>query len=234
MESSKTDILDGGEMENMHNKLQLIQNLLIIFVTIVFVYTFVAFFVIQKDAKNVYDINEAQVQNVAESIRVGIVFGGGVTDSQPLPLVRDRLDVAKDLLDRGYVYKLIVSGDNRALDYNEPTVMRNYLVNELGVAASDVQEDFAGRSTYETCDRAKKIFGLNTAFLISESTHLPRAIYLCRHFGIKAYGIKSDGQASRGPKIGQRWRELLARNKALFNTNVYGEQTVLGDPIKID
>lgn len=163
---------------------------------------------------------------------VGVVFGGGVENGQPRPLLKDRLDTAAKLLKGHTVRKLIVSGDNRFEDYNEPKVMQDYLVRQHGIDPELVQQDNAGRSTYETCERAKKIFGLDKALLISESTHLPRAIYLCRSFGIEAYGYKSDGQASHGLQVGQRFREIAARTKATINIYILGERTVLGQKIK--
>ena len=129
--------------------------------------------------------------------------------------------------------KILLSGDNRFLDYNEPAVMYNYMLSQ-GLSSSVLQVDFAGRSTYETCERAVKIFGLSEAILVSESTHLPRAIYLCKHFGLESHGFASDGKDTSGLQLGQRWREILARNKALFNTYIIGEKTILGDPININ
>lgn len=79
-----------------------------------------------------------------------------------------------------------------------------------------------------------ELFVISDAYLISESTHLPRAIYLCKHFGIDAYGIDSSGESSKGLQIGQRWREILARDKAVFNIYLIGEETVLGEPIIIN
>lgn len=163
---------------------------------------------------------------------VGIVLGGGVTDDgKPMPLLQDRLDATAKLLDEGHIRKVIVSGDNRFKSYDEPTVMRDYLIREKSIDPSLIQPDFAGRSTYETCERARKIFELHKTVLISESTHLPRAVYLCRSFGVEAYGFKSDGQSSSGLKIGQRWREVLARTKATLNVYILGERTVLGEKI---
>jgi beta-N-acetylhexosaminidase len=163
---------------------------------------------------------------------VGIVLGGGITDDgKPMPLLQDRLDATASLLHQGRLSKVIVSGDNRFKIYDEPTAMRNYLVHEKGIDPELVQPDFAGRSTYETCERARKVFDVTQTLLISESTHLPRAIYLCRSFGVEAYGYVSDGQSSAGLKIGQRWREVLARTKASLNIYIMGEKTVLGEKI---
>lgn len=164
---------------------------------------------------------------------VGVVLGGGIENGQPRPLLKDRLDTAAKLLQDRQVNKLLVSGDNRFENYNEPQVMRDYLVNNKGVDPALVYLDNAGRSTYETCERAKKIYSLDKAVFISETTHLPRVMYLCRSFGIDAYGIASDGQASSGLQIGQRVREFEARTKAFINVYIVGEKTVLGNKIVI-
>jgi vancomycin permeability regulator SanA len=189
---------------------------------------------IGRESDRVFEVKSKELEDVAKNINIGIVFGGGVTDNEPRPLLKERLDTAKELLDNSTVNFLILSGDNRTLNYNEPAVMYDYLVNDLGVDPDKLQMDFAGRSTYETCERASKIFGVQEAILVSESTHLPRAAYLCRHFGIDAYGAKSDGEASSGLRVGQRWREILARSKAILNVYFIGENTILGDPIKIN
>lgn len=178
---------------------------------------------------------EAQQQLPDEPL-VGVVFGGGIRGGRPTPLIADRLNAGAELLKAGKVRKLIVSGDNRFHSYDEPAAMREYLVEQRGVDPALIQEDKAGRSTYETCERARKVFGLDRAVLISESGHLPRAIYTCRKFGIEAYGYSSDGPAlARHPEVRrvQRVREVLARAKATFNIYVRGERTILGDPIKV-
>lgn len=196
------------------------------------VYTLSASLIIQKRVNRIYNVREPQLAQLSKTIKIGIVFGGGIRDNKPLPLLRDRLLTAKDLLQGGVIEKLVLSGDNRFLEYNEPQVMYTFLIDQ-GVDPQRLQVDYAGRSTYETCERAKKVFNVHEAILISESTHLPRAIYLCEHFGVTAYGAASDGKSSAGLKIGQRWREILARNKAVFNVYFIGEKTILGDPIKL-
>lgn len=164
---------------------------------------------------------------------VGIVLGGGIKDGKPKPVLQSRLDTAANLLKSGTVRKLIVSGDNRFVHYNEPQVMKNYLVRKKGINADKIQLDNAGRSTYETCERASKIFDLKKTVLISESSHLVRAVYLCRSFGIETYGFQSDGEATSGLRLGQRWREVMARTKAVINVHLIGEQTILGEKIKV-
>ncbi len=199
---------------------------------LVVTYTAASTLIIQKSSTYIYAANSQKLVSIGRSAKVGIVFGGGVDNKEPRPLLQDRLDTAKQLLTNGTIKKVILSGDNRFLEYNEPLAMYTYLVDQ-GVDPERLQVDYAGRSTYETCERAQRIFHATDAILISEATHLARAIYLCRHFGIEAYGVISDGEASKGRQIYQRWREVLARNKAVFNVYFIGEQTVLGDPIDL-
>jgi vancomycin permeability regulator SanA len=159
---------------------------------------------------------------------IGLVLGAGITKSgKPFHELQARLDVAAQALHDGRVDKLILSGDNRFKGYNEPATMEKYLVETKHISASKLQPDYAGRSTYESCERASKVFGLHETIIFSARSHLPRAIYLCRHFDITAYGIPSNVEANNS------WRhELLARVKAVFNLYIYGERTILGSPIR--
>lgn len=164
-----------------------------------------------------------------KNTKVGLVLGAGVNGKgKPYKELQARLDVAAAALDRGDVTKLILSGDNRHESYNEPIAMKKYLMNTKSVPESKLVMDFAGRSTYESCERATRIFGQSKIIIFSANSHLPRAIYLCRHFGIEAYGVSSGVEANNS-----RRREMLARVKAFLNVYVRGEKTILGDPIKI-
>lgn len=165
----------------------------------------------------------------ARSQPVGLVLGAGITpDGKPYRELQGRLDTAAEAMKAGYVERLIVSGDNRFPGYDEPTAMKQYLVRERGLPADKIQPDFAGRSTYESCERAAKVFKLDKVILISAGSHLPRAIYLCRHFGVETYGIASATEAGNASR-----REAMARVKAMFNVYVRGEKTILGSPIPV-
>lgn len=162
-------------------------------------------------------------------IPVGLVLGSGITkDGKPYKELQARLDVAADSLQAGVVDTLILSGDNRFNGYNEPDAMKDYLVQVKHIPADKLAPDYAGRSTYESCERAAKIFSLKEVLIFSSKSHLPRAIYLCRHFGITAYGKSSGVEANNSGR-----REPLARVKAVFNVNIVGENTVLGPPIAL-
>src|SRR5664280_227676 len=108
---------------------------------------------------------------------VAIVFGAGLwRNGTATPVLQDRVQTAANLYFAGKVEKLLMSGDNRFVDYNEPAVMRQ-LAMSLGVPDGAIVLDYAGRRTYDTCYRAKAIFGVNEAILVTQAFHLPRAIY---------------------------------------------------------
>jgi SanA protein len=163
--------------------------------------------------------------------RAAIVFGAGLQrDGSPTLILRDRVDAAADLYFSGKVEKLLLSGDNRFLDYNEPGAMRAYALS-LGVPEDAIVLDYAGRRTYDTCYRAKAIFGLNEAILVTQSFHLPRALYTCNHLGLDSVGIAADRQPYR--KISMLYwnmRESLATAAALWDVHVKHPVPVLGDP----
>jgi vancomycin permeability regulator SanA len=136
--------------------------------------------------------------------------------------------VAAAALQHGDVQKLILSGDNRFENYDEPTAMKHYLVDTYHIDPAKLQSDFAGRSTYESCDRAQRVFGQHRLVLISAESHLPRAIYLCRHLGVEAYGLASHLEADNATR-----REALARVKAVYNIYVHGEPTIYGAKVSL-
>lgn len=168
-------------------------------------------------------------QEEAKHTRAGLVLGAGVTkDGKPYKELQARLDTAADALNAGVVEKLILSGDNRFENYDEPTAMQRYLTERRGIPAEKLVADYAGRSTYESCERAAKVFQAKEITIFSAGSHLPRAIYLCRHFGIESQGIASAVEANNSTR-----RELLARVKAVYNAHLIGERTVLGDTIPL-
>lgn len=127
--------------------------------------------------------------------RVGIVFGAGLKDkgTKPGTVLEDRINAAVELYKRGAISKIIMSGDNREADYNEPQVMVDY-AREQGVSDLDLFADSWGIRSYDTCYRAKELFGVSEAILITQEYHLPRVLYLCNTLGVDAVGYKADSQ----------------------------------------
>ncbi len=162
---------------------------------------------------------------------VAIVFGAGLQpDGRPSPFLRYRLDVAADLFARGAVHVILVSGDNRTSSYDEPSAMRHYLVAR-GVPEDRIVRDHAGRNTYDTCVRAKRIFAVPSAVLVTQDYHLPRALAVCNTAGVPAVGVPDTAARRRfpGTVAGYAVREVLADVKAVKDV-VTRRAPVLGDP----
>ncbi|MEO6713384.1 MAG: ElyC/SanA/YdcF family protein [Mycobacteriales bacterium] len=151
---------------------------------------------------------------------VAIVLGAGVRDGQPTPFLRRRLDVAIDLFVRGRVRGLLMSGDNSKDDYDEVGVMAAYAVAH-GVPAEVIAQDHAGFDTYDSCYRARAIFGVTRAIVVTQSFHLPRAVFVCREVGVAAWGVGDDTSRS-WPALTRRLevREVFSTGKALWETKV--------------
>ena len=162
---------------------------------------------------------------------VAIVFGAGLwRDGTPTTVLRDRIATAVELYFSGKVKKILMSGDNSYVDYNEPGAMHQYALS-LGVPEEVIVLDYAGRRTYDTCYRAKAIFGLDQAILVTQGFHLPRALYTCNAFGVNVSGVASDRQDYRKSSI-LYWnlRELPATLTALLQVHFTHPIPILGRP----
>ncbi len=161
----------------------------------------------------------------------GIVFGAGVyKNGQPTPYLQTRLDETVQLYKQGTIKKILVSGDNGSKHYNEPTAMARYLQSQ-GVAEQDITKDYAGFSTYDTCYRAKAIFGVtDDVVVVSHAYHLARAIQTCRAVGVFAYGSTASASVGKNYSVNYLIRETLSINKALVQEVIHAKPTVLGNP----
>ena len=130
--------------------------------------------------------------DAAPSRPVAIVFGAGLTRSGTASAVlRDRIRTAANLYFAGKVDVLLMSGDNSEIYYDEPTAMKEYALT-LGIPEEDIVLDFAGRRTYDTCYRARAIFGVTEALLVTQAYHLPRALFTCNMLGVRAEGVPAE------------------------------------------
>ncbi len=167
----------------------------------------------------------------APSKPVAIVFGAGLWyDGSPTPILRDRVASAAALYHAGKVTKILMSGDNSTVDYNEPGAMKDFAI-QLGVPEDDIVLDYAGRRTYDTCYRAGDIFGLQEVILVTQGFHLPRTIYTCNALGISAVGVDADIRTYRRRSL-LYWnlREFPATAIALWQVHVSHPEPVLGNP----
>jgi vancomycin permeability regulator SanA len=120
------------------------------------------------------------------------VLGAQVDPSgAPSRFLAARLALAERLYAGGKVRAVLVSGDFGQPTYDEPDVMRAWLVGH-GVPADKVVADYAGFDTYDSCVRARRVFGVRRVIVVTQSFHLPRAVALCRAVGVRADGVGDD------------------------------------------
>jgi len=187
--------------------------------------------ILPRVVTTVYSLNRIYREQDAPTSRVAIVFGAGLRrDGTPTPILRDRVETATDLYFSGKVEKILMSGDNRFEYYNEPESMRQYALS-LGVPDAAIAMDYAGRRTYDTCYRAKAIFGASEALLVTQKFHLPRALFLCNALGLKSYGIEADNNRYRKISL-LIWniREQIATVGAFIDVYWSNPVPVLGNP----
>jgi len=198
--------------------------LILLLIAAVVIFAFIHFQVHGYDDRIITNLNTLDTGGWGRP-RVAIVFGASVYGNGDLsPVLEDRVDTAIELYRAHKVDRILVSGDNRHPSYNEPKAMQEYLVTHA-VAPKDVVVDYAGRSTYETCLRAKEVFGLQRAVLVSQSYHLPRALFIANGLGLDAVGMAGDLRLKN--KIDYlSVREWAAEVKAYLNLKYFPPETL--------
>lgn len=178
-----------------------------------------------------YAQNRVYSEVSAPAERAAIVFGAGLRrDGTPTAILRDRVQTAVNLYFSGKVEKLLMSGDNSTEFYNEPEAMRQYALS-LGVPQEDIVLDYAGTRTYDTCYRAKVIFGVENALLVTQGFHLPRALFLCKALGVDASGVDANNLNYRSISLLiWNFREQLATVAAFWDLYVDKPALTLGPP----
>lgn len=178
--------------------------------------------------KYILDLNDLPKNNNAI-----IVLGAGVrNDGTPSDILADRLEASIEAYNSELGSTFVLSGDHGREDYNEVGAMKKYILK------NDIDEkvifmDHAGFSTYDTMYRAKKIFKVDKAIIVTNEYHLPRALYIARKMGIDAYGLKSDKREYQLMDSYKK-RELLAQLKDFFYVNILKpEPKFLGEAIPV-
>lgn len=161
-----------------------------------------------------------------------LVLGASVyADRKPSPMLRDRLDKGIELYKSGAVKKLLFSGDNGQVEYNEVEAMKEYALKE-GVKKKDIFLDHAGFSTYESVYRARSVFDVKNMVVVTQRYHEYRALYIAKKLGVAAEGIPARAVSYRGDIV-RDVREVLARVKDMGKCMYTPEPTFLGDVIPI-
>ncbi|WP_185850964.1 SanA/YdcF family protein [Blattabacterium cuenoti] len=140
------------------------------------------------------------------------LYGGGIN-----AYFKYRIDAAYFLFHRKKISYIIVSGDNREKNYNEPRMMKKELINK-GIPSSFIYEDFSGICTLLSVLRVGKIFHQKKFTIISQKFHNERAVFIGNCLGLDVIGFNAKS-LSFDYKI--QFREILARIKAIWDIFIY-------------
>jgi SanA protein len=162
---------------------------------------------------------------------VAVVLGAAVNPNGSLsPVLQGRVDAAITLYKAGKVSKLLLSGDNRTPYYDEPTAMKRYAVAH-GVRPVDAIRDYAGLRTFDTCYRARHVFGLTRAVFVTQEFHLSRTLYTARSLGIDAVGFVAPNNMPDSDVAYFKARERAATIKALLDL-VFDHKPKFSGPVE--
>lgn len=164
--------------------------------------------------------------------KVAIIFGAGINGDQPSRYLKDRLDAGISLYKNHKVDKILLSGDNGRDEYDELSVMKLYC-QKNGIDTAKIYIDYAGFDSYSTMYRAKYIFNVDTAILVSQKYHLNRCVYLGDKLGIKSFGYSADRGAYPGYKY-YAFREKLSVAKAVLDVMRNRKPKYLGKQVDVN
>jgi SanA protein len=161
-----------------------------------------------------------------------IVLGAKVdSNGFPSDYLQDRLDMAIELYRNNKITRFLLSGDHGQTSYDEVNSMKAYLIGH-GINTENIFLDHAGFGTYSTMVRAKKIFQVKDAIIVTQEFHLSRAVFIARSKGLEAYGIKADKREYPAMKT-LKIREVLAKVKAFTEVIINKKPKYLGGQIPI-
>jgi SanA protein len=171
--------------------------------------------------------------NALPQVDAVIVLGAYVLPGgYPSTILRDRLDTGLEVFTAGKTNRIVVTGDHGTTDYDEVNGMRQYLESK-GVSREMIFMDHAGFNTYDSMYRARDVFMIKKAVIVTQEYHLYRALYIARSLGIEAWGYPSDLRYYAGQSY-YDLREIAARVKDYFQVNLFHTKPrFLGEPLPV-
>lgn len=167
---------------------------------------------------NYLHINASSDYHDIQDATVAIVPGAAVYGNKPSPILADRLKSALLLYKNKKVKKILLSGDNGIKSYNELKPMLEFMLTNK-VKKEDIFVDNAGFRTFDTIMRARHIFEVEDAVIVTQKFHQPRAAFIAENVGIKVSCMESDIRDYRDV-VKNRFREYLARNLAWIDIHL--------------
>jgi SanA protein len=165
--------------------------------------------------------------------QAALVLGAQVMpNGKPSSMLADRITAAEELYKGGRVDKLLLSGDHGRVKYDEVGTMRRILL-ERGIPADDIFTDHAGFDTWDSAQRARRVFNVRSAVVVTQGFHMARALYDARHAGLEATGFVADRRDYGRVMPRLRVREAAARVKTLGDVVTGADPHFLGAQIPI-
>ena len=165
--------------------------------------------------------------------KVGLLLGTSprLKGGRSNPYFDNRINAAVALYNAGKVKYILISGDNRRHNYNEPQAMKDSLLRR-GVPKEVLVLDFAGLRTLDSVVRSKEIFGQDSITVISQQFHNERAIFLAHHYEMEAIGYNAEDVGTQ-EGLKTQVRELFARVKVYVDFFTNKQPRHLGEKIEI-
>jgi SanA protein len=165
--------------------------------------------------------------------QAALILGAQVyRDGKPSIMLADRVTAGAELYKAGRVDKLLLSGDHSRKNYDEVGTMRRILLAQ-GIPAEDIFTDHAGFDTWDSAQRARRVFDVSTAVVVTQRFHMARALFDARRAGLKVTGFAADrrgyGRVMRRLEV----REVAARVKTLGDAVTGADPHFLGAQIPI-
>jgi len=165
--------------------------------------------------------------------QAALVLGAQVyPDGRPSAMLLDRVRAAEELYRAGRVQKLLLSGDHSRIDYDEVGTMRELLLRD-GIPARDVFEDHAGFDTWDSAQRARRVFDVKSAVVVTQGFHMARALFDARRAGLEVTGFSADRRHYGRVMAKLQVREAVARVKTLGDAVTGADPKFLGAQIPI-
>ena len=166
--------------------------------------------------------------------QAALVLGAQVNpDGTPSAMLAYRIEAAAELYRAGKVDKLLLSGDHGGWAYDEVGTMRRELLAR-GIPARDLFTDHAGFDTWDSAQRARRVFGVESAIVVTQRFHLGRALYAAQRAGLDATGYAADRRSYGRFLARLRVREALARVKVVADSLTGSDPRFLGPRLPID
>ena len=182
--------------------------------------------------KTTYEKTYNSVEHIPHN-NVGLLLGTSkyLKDGRINAYYAYRITAATELFQAKKIDVILVSGDNGTVHYDEPTSIKNDLI-ENGIPASSIFLDYAGFRTLDSVIRSKEIFGQERITVISQKFHNERAIYIANKKGIDAIGYNAK-DVSAYSSLAVQAREKFARIKMMIDLVFHKQPKFLGERIEI-